>query len=98
MQLFHLSGSIYFFVNIRGLDVHMEQKHYTQDKINVLSSVDCRHDYLQVQILWFVLMKCVVHTQCKGCTVKILINEMRVRDFFLQASKLFNLVPYPAIS
>lgn len=52
MQLFNLLDSVYFFVNVvRGLDVHMEQKVCTQDKINVvLSSVDCFHDYLQDQI------------------------------------------------
>lgn len=52
VQLFNLPDSVYFFVNVvRGLDVHMEQKVCTQDKINVvLSSVDCFHDYLQDQI------------------------------------------------
>lgn len=53
--VFHLSGSFYFFLHVvRGLDVHMEQKKYTQDKRSVvLSSVDCPHDYLQDQMLWF---------------------------------------------
>lgn len=63
--VFHLSGSVYFFLNVvRGLDVHMEQKHYTQDKINiVLSSVDYPYDYLQDQILWFCPYKmCCKHT------------------------------------
>lgn len=53
--LFHLSASVLLLCNVvRGLDVYMEQKVYTQDKINVvLSSVDCPHVYLQDQILWF---------------------------------------------
>lgn len=52
----------------------------------------------RIKCCGFVLMKCVAPTQCKGCTVKILINEMRLQDFSLQASKLFSPVPYPARS
>lgn len=51
----------------------------------------------RIKYCGFILMKCVVPTHCKGCTVKILINERRLQDFSHQASKLFSPVPYPAI-
>lgn len=86
--VFHLSGSICFFNVVKGLDVLMEQKNYTQDKKNVvLSSIGCTHDYLQDQILWFCF------TQCKGCTVwKFSQKKWGYRIFF------FKKVNYLALS
>lgn len=52
--VFHLSGSVHFLMWLEAWMYAWSRRTTPKDKINVvLSSVDCPHDYLQDQILWF---------------------------------------------